>query len=123
MTNPDSTTLLWALAAGLAGVVIGVAFFTGLWWSVRRGLASPRPGLWLLGSLLLRLALALAGFYWVGGGEWQRLLACLAGFLLGRWAVVRWSGGTLPSPTRTAAPQNGHATPTPPQKEPHAAEP
>lgn len=123
MTHPDTPNLLWMALAGLAGVLIGVAFFAGLWWSVRRGLASSSPGLWMLGSLLVRLTLALAGFYWVGGGDWQRLLACLAGFLLGRWAVVRWSGGALSSPRHAAAPQIGHATPTPPQKEPHAAEP
>lgn len=89
MTHPDPLTLMWAAVAGLG---LGVAFFAGLWWSVRRGLASDSPALWMFGSLLLRLALALAGFYWVGQGDWVRLLACLAGFLVGRGVVTRWSG-------------------------------
>ncbi|WP_372661060.1 ATP synthase subunit I, partial [Hydrogenophaga sp.] len=55
----------------------------------RRLLASPRPALWFLGSLLLRTGVALTGFYLVGGGHWQRLLACLVGFVLARLLVTR----------------------------------
>ncbi len=72
-------TLNLALA-GLAGVALGLAFFGGLWWTVRRGLASTQPALWFLGSLLVRTAVAAGGFYLVGGGQWTRLLACLLGF-------------------------------------------
>jgi hypothetical protein len=31
--------------AGSAGVLLGVFFFGGLWWTVRRGLSSKRPAL------------------------------------------------------------------------------
>jgi F1F0 ATPase subunit 2 len=75
--------------AGAAGFLLGALFFAGLWWTVRKGLSSPRPALWFLGSLLLRMSLAVAGVYAVAGGRWQRLLACLLGFVLARLAVVR----------------------------------
>jgi len=76
-------------SAALAGIALGAAFFGGLWWSVRRGAASPRPALWFGASMLLRTALVLGGFYLVGGAQWQRLAACLLGFYMARLAVLR----------------------------------
>jgi len=75
--------------AGVAGLVLGAIFFGALWWTLRKGLQSPRPGRWLLGSLVLRTALVLAGFYLVGAGHWERMLACLLGFVSARLALTR----------------------------------
>jgi F1F0 ATPase subunit 2 len=72
----------------MAGAGLGAIFFGGLWWTVRKGLASPRPALWLFGSALLRMGIALAGFYFVGHAHWDRLVACLVGFVLARLAVT-----------------------------------
>lgn len=83
--NDTATLVLTALAGG----ALGAMYFGGLWWTVRRSLASPQPALWVFSSLLVRMALALAGFYWLGGGRWEAMLACLAGFLLARAMVVR----------------------------------
>jgi F1F0 ATPase subunit 2 len=77
------------LLMGGAGVLFGVFFFGGLWWTVRRGLASERPALWFLSSLLLRTSIALAGIYLVSGGRWDALLACFVGFIIGRIIVTR----------------------------------
>ena len=76
-----------ALAA-FCGVLLGGVFFGGLWWTVRRGILSAAPALWFLGSLLIRVTLALAGFYAVSQGGWIRLVACLLGFLVARSAVT-----------------------------------
>lgn len=83
--------------AGGAGVLLGAAFFGGLWWTVRRALASRHIALWFLCSQLLRTAVILAGFYFVAGGQWDRLLVCLVGFIVARLLATRWSGlpGTL----------------------------
>ena len=83
----------WVLAA-VAGLLLGAVFFGGLWWTVRRGVASTRPVSWFAGSLLLRMGIALAGLYVVGHGQWQRLLSCLLGFIVARF-VVMWA--TRPS--------------------------
>jgi F1F0 ATPase subunit 2 len=77
--------LVMALAAGL---LLGAIFFGGLWWTVRKGVSSKHPALWFLGSLLLRMSLVLVGFYFVGRGDWQRLVACLLGFIIARFCVV-----------------------------------
>jgi len=81
--------VLRLIAPLLAGALLGALFFGGLWWTVRKGVSSPRPGLWFFGSSLLRMTIALAGFYLVAGGRWERLLACLLGFLAARLVVTR----------------------------------
>jgi F1F0 ATPase subunit 2 len=75
-------------AAALAGLSLGAIFFGGLWWTVRKGVSSPNPALWFLGSMLARTSIALAGFYWIGRGHWQRLMVCLVGFIIARMVVI-----------------------------------
>jgi F1F0 ATPase subunit 2 len=76
-------------ATAVAGGMLGAMFFGGLWLTVRKGVASPRPALWFFCSLLFRMGIALAGFYFVAGGRWERLLACLLGFVAARLIVMR----------------------------------
>jgi F1F0 ATPase subunit 2 len=97
-------TLTLALT-GLAGALLGAIFFGGLWWTVRRGVSSPRPALWFLGSGLLRMSIVVAGFYFAGGGQWKRLVTCLAGFIIARFVVtwLLWPSEKLQKhPTREA---------------------
>ncbi len=77
--------------AGMAGLVLGAIFFGGLWWSVRKGMASPRPALWFVSSTVLRMGIALVGFYSIGHEDWRRMMACLAGFVVARILVTRWT--------------------------------
>jgi F1F0 ATPase subunit 2 len=80
----------WTLASAVAaGFLLGAIFFGGLHWTVRKGVSSQYPALWFFGSLLLRMSIALTGFYFVGRGHWERLLLCLLGFVLARLLVVR----------------------------------
>jgi F1F0 ATPase subunit 2 len=74
--------------AGIAGGMIGAVFFGGLWWTVQRGASSRQPAVWFAGGLLLRMGIALGGFYFVSAGHWERLIACLVGFVLARVAVL-----------------------------------
>lgn len=89
-----------ALTAALAaGFFLGAMFFGGLWWTVRRGMSSPLPALWFLGSMLFRAGLALAGFYCVYAvaGQWTVLLACLLGFVMARMLITRFLPAPLPA--------------------------
>lgn len=79
---------LWPVAL-LAGAALGAIFFGGLWWTVQRGAASTIPARWFLGSLVLRTAIVLVGFYLVGAGQPVRLGLCLLGFVLARAVVLR----------------------------------
>ncbi len=79
---------LTLVSAALAGTLLGAMFFGGLWWTTARVAASPRPAFWFFGSLMLRMGLALIGFYLVSGGRWERMLVCLLGFWVGRLIVM-----------------------------------
>jgi len=70
------------------GVFLGLLFFGGLWWTVQKGLTSNHAALWFFGSTLLRIGIALAGFYFIARGEWPKILVCLLGFVIARIAVV-----------------------------------
>ena len=89
MSSHDALSLL---LAWLAGGALGAFFFGGLWWTLRKGLSAKNPALWVFPSALLRTVAVVAGFYWVGGDHWQRLLACLVGFLMARQLVMRLTG-------------------------------
>lgn len=85
------TETLSLLLALVTGISLGAIFFGGLWWTVQKGVSSNQPALWFLGSLLLRTCLALAGFYFVARGRWERLLLCLLGFVAARLVVTRYT--------------------------------
>jgi F1F0 ATPase subunit 2 len=74
-----------------AGILIGLLFFGGLWWTVQKVTSSRQPALLFAGSFLLRTLFTLAAFYRIGNGSWQRLLVCLIGFMIGRILVRRFS--------------------------------
>jgi F1F0 ATPase subunit 2 len=82
----ELSAVLPALAAGVA---LGAFYFGGLWWTVVRGVAARHVALWFFASLLLRTGVTLLGFYLVGHGSWERLLVCLAGFVMARLIVTR----------------------------------
>lgn len=84
--------LLPLLLVASMGFLLGLIFFGGLWWTVQRMLHSARPALWMLGSLLLRMSIALYGFWLIGGQDWKRMLACLAGFLIARLLLTLLPG-------------------------------
>ena len=95
MTISDGLSLALAL---VTGIVLGTIFFGGLWWTVRKSLSAMQPGLWFLGSLLLRTGLTLVGFYFVSRGHWERLLVCLLGFVAARLIVIRLTRSAEQSP-------------------------
>jgi F1F0 ATPase subunit 2 len=80
---------LMLLLAWIAGGVLGAFFFGGLWWTVRQVVWAERPALWVFGSLMLRMSVALAGIYFVSGHHLDRLLACFFGFVMARLLVTQ----------------------------------
>jgi F1F0 ATPase subunit 2 len=101
---PTMTSELPTLTGALfAGLLAGTAFFAGLWWTVQRMTTARHPGLLIAGSLLLRTALALGVFFLAGRGHLDRMLACLAGFVIARFLVMRWTRARTPK-------EDAHAT-------------
>lgn len=95
----NETQPLLLLLAAVAGGLIGMVFFGGLWWTVHKGMTSRYAAFWFTGSLMLRVGVALAGFYFIGGNDWQMMLACLFGFAVARIVVMRLTGSRLQHPT------------------------
>ena len=86
MTND---VFIWILVA-LAGMLLGIFFFGGLWWTIQKGLASKHAGLWFFGSLVVRTGVLLTGFFLISDGQWQRMISCLIGFIIARFVVLRF---------------------------------
>jgi F1F0 ATPase subunit 2 len=88
----EITNLILVLSAG---ALLGGFYFVALWFTIQRLTQTRQPGLLILGSYVVRLGITLVGFYLVMDGHWERLIACLAGFILARQLLVhRWQ----PSP-------------------------
>lgn len=78
------------IAAPPAGFLLGLAFFGGLWFTVRALPTSRFPVLLTIASFWARTALAVAGFLLVTGRRWENAILCLAGFLAARVLLGRW---------------------------------
>lgn len=86
------------IGLGLAvasGVLIGLAYFGMLWWTVRRMSSARHPAALVAGSFLIRTVAAAAAIVLVSGGEWIPLLAVVAGFLVARTILIRVVGKPL----------------------------
>ncbi len=77
------------IASAALGAALGIVYFGVLWRSVQRLPLARHPLLWLIGGAVLRIAMLLAAFSVVMDGRWERLVACLAGFIVARFVMVR----------------------------------
>lgn len=75
----------------IVGFLLGVIFFGGLWFTVKKLITSKMPALLVLSSFILRISIVMAGFYFEGLGDWKKLVACLIGFLVARYAIIRFT--------------------------------
>ncbi len=76
------STMIILVASFVAGLALGTFYFTALWQTVRRLPATTSSVRLLLGSFILRMAVVMAGFYFVMGGHWERLAAAMLGFIV-----------------------------------------
>ena len=86
MSNILNTTMLFSLfVAFVSGLVLGAFYFIALWQTVKRLQSATSRARLMLGSFILRMALVMAGFYLVMGGEhWERLAVAMLGFIIMR---------------------------------------
>jgi len=83
--------ILYGLLAFITGLILGVLFFAGLWYTVQQAVKARYPAIWFLGSFMIRFGTVLTGFYFVGAGDWLRFLICLVGFITARFIIVHYS--------------------------------
>ena len=75
----------------VAGLLLGTFFFGGLWWTIKKGTASKTPAIWFLSSFFIRLGITVCGFYFVSYHHWERMILCLAGFIIARTLITRYT--------------------------------
>lgn len=74
----------------LAGAGIGIFYFGGLWWTLRKLSRSRRPHLLTLSSFLVRSGFCLAGLFWIAReGRWEYMVSSLLGIIGARWVLIR----------------------------------
>lgn len=76
------------IVAFVAGMVLGIIFFGGLWLTVKKAVIAKIPALWVFSSFILRSSIILVGFYFIGDKNWQSLILCLLGFIAARFMVI-----------------------------------
>lgn len=78
----------------VAGVALGGFYFGSLWWVVQQAAIARRPEFLLLASFVVRTVITLTGLFVVMGGRWERIMACMIGFLLARTVLVQILGSS-----------------------------
>jgi len=73
----------------VVGFAVGIVYFQGLWLTLSRYSGKKHFSSRLLVSFVLRLALAIAVFYYCMQDDWQRLILQLIGFLIARQVMIR----------------------------------
>lgn len=81
----------YMILAFIGGLLLGILFFGGLWLTVKKAVTAKVPALWIFSSFFLRISITLVGFYFIGAGNWQRLIVSVIGFIVARFIVIRFT--------------------------------
>lgn len=79
------------ILAFVGGIALGILFFGGLWFTVKKAVNAKTPALWIISSFFLRIGIIAVGFYFIGSGNWVKLLICLLGFIIARFIVLNYT--------------------------------
>jgi len=75
----------------IVGLLLGITFYGGLWYTVNKLTASKMPALLIMSSFVFRIGIVLVGFYSIGIGDWKKLVVCLVGFIVARFTVIHYT--------------------------------
>ncbi len=97
------------LLALLAGLVLGLFYFGILWITVQQIPTTKKPFILIMGSFLVRMTFLFGAFYLiVSYSDWQYLIACLIGFMLTRFVMVRKIKSTPNYLRKAEVTEHGH---------------
>jgi F1F0 ATPase subunit 2 len=97
----DSSPLILVLSA-LAGIILGILYFGGLWLTITKMQTLKNPGIFLTLSFILRTALVIGGFYLIADGKLERLAVAMLAFFVTRFVFIKYF-----SPERSDERQRG----------------
>jgi F1F0 ATPase subunit 2 len=87
-----NTDLVFCFGALLWGIVLGIFYFGGLWWTVRSLPRTTRPRLQLGLSYVLRTSVALLGFWLILRKDLMAFFLTFVAFFLVRLVLTRRIG-------------------------------
>ena len=70
------------------GFVLGLVFFGGLYWTIQQLPTVRHPSLLMAASMLVRMAVLLAGLYFLMAGGIKNLLAAVVGVMLVKVVMI-----------------------------------
>ena len=82
--------MLIAVLSALIGIALGLFFYGGLWFTVRRLTTTDHPVLLTLASFWVRVLAVVAAFIFLTHTGLKCVAIAMTGFLLGRLAVSRF---------------------------------
>jgi F1F0 ATPase subunit 2 len=74
----------------MAGIVLGVIYFGGLWLTVRNLGKTRNPAFIVMSSFVIRTLLIVAALYAITSARWDHLVAAVAGFIVSRVILTRY---------------------------------
>jgi F1F0 ATPase subunit 2 len=72
----------------VGGMLLGLVFFGGLYWTVQKIGTVKYPGPLMLISAVGRMVMLLLGIYFLGGNDMKQFLAVLAGVILVKFLII-----------------------------------
>jgi F1F0 ATPase subunit 2 len=70
------------------GVILGIIFFGGLYWTIQQLAETKHPALLMTISLLLRMAILLGVMFYVAKGGYQGILLAMLGMIVVRVIMI-----------------------------------
>lgn len=72
----------------LIGLLLGVLYFGGLYFSTQKFSSVKRPALFMILSFVLRMGILIAGFYYLSKSGYKNILIGLLGVMLVRFIML-----------------------------------
>jgi len=72
----------------IGGIFLGFIFFGGLYWSVNKLPEVKYPAVLMITSALVRMAILLAGIYFIAGNDIKKILSILLGVVLVKIVMI-----------------------------------
>lgn len=76
------------IIAFFGGIILGIFFFGGLYWSIQKLEKVRYPALFMTTSVMLRMIIFLIVFYFIFNGSYKNLLVAFIGFIGVRFFMI-----------------------------------
>ncbi len=72
----------------IGGIILGLIFFGGLYYTTKKLSIVKRPALFVIASIVLRMAILIGGLYFIFSGDIIRLLIAIVGVFISKYIAI-----------------------------------